>query len=287
MYLRALGASRDRTADLMSFRGTSLKSIQINRDSSESSFLHSASSTESPLERFFQLATEIKREIYDLHFAYDSLLKKHKACLRPTFTDPADSVTEVEALTASITTRMQGIQQRIGYLTGSFPDFPDRMIIIRNLRAALTEAFRDFSAKFRLEQQAFSASYGKSAQGKRSKKKTETEDFDLISLDFGTPGNEQMQTQIQQQRNDEAIEQIARRAEEIRDIFVELANIVAEQGTIVDRIDHCIATSLTNAAEAEKEVEKAAKYQGKSRMWICVVVLIVLILILLLLALSK
>jgi syntaxin 16 len=244
-------------------------------------------SQESPLERFFQLAAEVKQEIADLHTAYDSLLKKHKACLRPTFTDPADSVTEVETLTATINTRMQSVQHRIGYLSGPFGEFPDRMVILRNLRTALTEAFRDFSAQFRLEQQAFSASYGKSVQGKRSKKKAQPDDVDLISLDFGAPGNEQRQMQIQQQRNDEAIEQIARRAEEIRNIFMELANIVAEQGTVVDRIDHCIATSLVNATAAHEEVEQAAKYQGKSRMWLCVVVLIVVIVILFFLALNK
>jgi syntaxin 16 len=290
MYFRALGASRDRTADLMSFRGTSLKSIQVNRDTSDSSIFTSRSpgyaSQESPLERFFQLATEIKQEITELHVAYDSLLKKHKACLRPTFTDPADSVIEVEAQTATINARMQAVQQRIGYLSGAFSDAPDRRIILKNLRTALTDAFRDFSAKFKLEQQAFSASYGKAMQAKRGKKAAQDE-IDLLSLDFGTPGADQRQAQLQEQRNEEAIEQIARRAEDIRNIFVELADLVAEQGTIVDRIDHCIATSLVNATAAHEEVVQAAKYQGKSRMWICVVILVVLIGLLLLLALNK
>jgi syntaxin 16 len=290
MYLHALGASRDRTADLMSFRGTSLKSMQVNRDTSENSLFVSHSATfgsqESPLERFFQLATEIKQEIAELHIAYDSLLKKHKACLRPTFTDPADSVIEVEALTATINARMQTVQQRIGYLSGGFSDSPDRQVVLNNLKAALTDIFRDFSAKFKLEQQAFSASYGKAAQKKRGKKAAQ-DDIDLLSLDFGTAGANQRQLQLQQQRNDEAIEQIAKRAEDIRNIFVELANLVAEQGTVVDRIDHCIATSLVNATVAHEEVVQAAKYQGKSRMWICVVVLVVLIGLLLLLALNK
>jgi chromosome segregation ATPase len=274
----------------MSFRGTSLKRIQPNRDISDGSLALSRSPTfgsqESPLERFFQLASEIKQEIADLHVSYDALLKKHKACLRPTFTDPADSVTEVETATASINMRMQTIQQRIGYLAASFPGYPDRAAIIKNLRAALTEAFRDFSAKFKLEQQAFSASYGKSAAAKRGKKK-QADDVDLLALDFGATGGQQRQAQLQQQQNEEAIEQIARRAEEIRNIFMELANLVAEQGAIVDRIDHCIAESLANTTVAHEEVVQAAKYQGKSRMWICVVLLFVLIVILFLLALNK
>jgi phospholipase/lecithinase/hemolysin len=286
MYLHALGASRDRTADLMSFRGASLKSIRPNRDISDGSLALSQSppfgSQESPLERFFQLAGEIKHEIANLHVLYDALLKKHKACLRPTFTDPADSINEVEAATASINMRMQTVQRQIGLLAPAFPDYPDRGAIVRNLRAAVTEAFRDFSAKFRLEQQAFSASYGRSAEAKRSKKKADEDD--LLAIDFGAPGGQQRQAQFQQQRNEEAIEQMARRAAEIRNIFVELANLVAEQGAIVDRIDHCIAESLANATVAHEEVVQAAKYQGKSRMWICVVLLFVLVVILFLLA---
>jgi hypothetical protein len=287
MYLHALGASRDRTGDLMSFRGTTLRSVPLNQDTSDGSLLLGrslAASQESPLEHFFQLAAEIKREIAALHTAFDALLKKHKACLRPTFTDAADSVSEVESMAASINARMQGIQQRIGFLASPFHDFPDREIIIRNLRVALSDAYRDFSGKFRLEQQAFSASYGRSAAAKHSKT-SQADEIDLI--DFGSGGREQRQLQLQRQRNEEAIEQIAKQAEDIRNIFVELATIVAEQGTVVDRIDHCILQSLENATVAHEEVVKAAKYQGKSRMWICVVLLFVLIVILVLLGWNK
>jgi t-SNARE complex subunit (syntaxin) len=287
MYLQSLGTSRDRTADLMSFRGIPLKNMPFNRDPSDSAHLLSRSgSQESPLERFFQFSSQIKREISDLHVAYESLLKKHKSCFRPTFADTDDWMTEVEALTASINLRMQSVQQRIGYLPNHFSGSADQQTIAGNVRTALTEAFRDFSAIFRLEQQAFSTSYEKSKRGKRSKKKTQ-EDVDLMQFDFGTRGDEQRQAQMEQLRNDEAIEQISRRAEEILHIFMELANLVAEQGTIVDRIDHCIETSLDNATAAHEEVVQAAKYQGKSRMWICVVVLVVVIVILFLLALNK
>jgi syntaxin 16 len=277
MYLRVLGASRDRTADLMSFRGVSLKVMCPNRETSDSSLRRSFSDLqESPLERGFQLSSDIRREIADLHVAYDNLLKKHRECMRPTFSDASDTVTEINNLSTLINAKLQTISQRISSLVLPIGALPDHSLIIANLRTALADAYRDFAAKFRLEQQAFSAAFEKKTFGKR-RKQPATDDFDLMSLNFGTPGNEQRVAQLQQQRNEEEIELIVRRAEEIRNIFADLATIIDEQGTLVDRIDFCITKTLDNAVEAHREVEQAAAYQQKSRMWICVVVLVILI----------
>ena len=288
MYLPSSGASRDRTADLMSFRGTSLKTMQPNRDTSDSSLLLNRDNLyddpESPLERFFQLAVVVKRDISDLNTAYDTLLKKHKECLRPTFTDSLDTLSEINALTVSMNSKMEDIQRKIGYFTTPDNEFPDRVKILANLRQMLNDSFREFAVKFKLEQQTFSATLGK--KGKQRKKKARNEvDFD--SLNFGTQGQEMRMMQVQRQREEQEIEQIAQRAEEIRNILVELHNLIVSQGALVDRIDYCISQSLTNAMEAERELRTAASYQQKSRMWVCAGILAVLILILFVMALSK
>jgi syntaxin 16 len=243
-------------------------------------------SSESALERFFQLSGEIKQEIADLHSAYDTLLKKHKECLRPTFSDSADSMTEVSSLTASINARMHSLSQRINCINYPDPSLQDRAKILTNLRTALTESYNEFSTKYKIEQQAFSASFGKTPHMRRESRKRQ-EEVELSSLNFGPPANEQRQLQMRNQRNEEEIQQIARRAEEIRNIFVDLATMVRDQGTIIDRIDFCITESLANAVEAHSEVQKAARYQKKSRLWICVVVLVIVIAILFLMALAK
>jgi cobalamin biosynthesis Mg chelatase CobN len=243
----------------MSFRGLSVQPTRTSRFAfnSPSSLLDSE---DSPLDRYFQLSTEIKRGLTDFHTAFDSLRKKHKACLRPTFTDTADSIIEIESLTSGINTRMQTVQSHIDFRTAPSDFSADRAAIIRNLKSAVTENFRDFSTKFGLEQQSFSATFSKSAAAKDTKRRT-NDDFDFFS------GSDQRRLELERQRNQEEIDQIAHRAEDIRDI--------------------CIGQSLENAAAAHQEVEQAASYQRKSRMWICVVILIVLILLLLLVALCK
>ena len=289
MYLPSSGASRDRTADLMSFRGTSLKTMQPNRDTSDSSLLLTRDNLyddpESPLERFFQLASVLKRDISDLHAAFDTLLKKHKECLRPTFTDSTDTLSEISSLTASMNAKMEDIQRKINYFTMPGCEYPDRVKILANIRQMLTESFREFSVKFKIEQQTFSATLGKKGQQRKKKAKNGV-DFD--SLNFGMQqGQETRMLQVQRQREEQEIEQIAQRAEEIRNLFVELHGLIVEQGALVERIDYCISESLTNAVEAEHQIQSAASYQQKSRMWVCAGILGVLILILFVMALSK
>lgn len=291
MYLPTSGASRDRTADMMSLRGSSLKNIEPNRETSETSLLLARANLydekESPLEPFFQLSSEIKRDISDLNATMDTLLKKHKECLRPTFTDSLDSLGEINALTASMNAKMQNIQLRLGYFTMRNDPTPDRIKILNNMKSMLTELYREFAVKFKLEQQTFSASLNRKDKSKSGRKKQAKDEVDFDSFNFGTEGTEQRILQVQRERNEQEIEQIARRAEEIRNIFMDLHNLIVEQGTVIDRIDFCINETLNNTMIAEEEVKKAAKHQKKSRMWLCAFILGILILILFLMGLSK
>jgi t-SNARE complex subunit (syntaxin) len=284
------GVFRDRTGDLLGFRGGLLRPIQVNRDTSDSSLLLSHDTLynppESPLQRFFGLATEINSDIIDLNNNFDTLMKRHKECLRPTFADSADSMVEVNALTESINLKINLVSQKITYLTYTNPEFPDRQKIVANLRTGLMDSYRDFTTKFKIEKQAFSATFGKRLRARESKRK-QPEMLDFASLNFGTPHDEQRQIQLRNQQNEEEVEQIARQAEDIRNIFADLATMIHDQGTIIDRIDCCIQETLSNALEAHGEIEKAAGYQQRSRLWICIVVLVVVIVLLFLMALAK
>jgi t-SNARE complex subunit (syntaxin) len=97
----------------------------------------------------------------------------------------------------------------------------------------------------------------------------------------------QQQAQIGRERTDQVIQDIARRSEVIRNLFADLAQIVADQGPLVDRIDVTLQMALANAQRAHDDVVPASQYQRRSRLWICIVILIVLIVNLFILALSK
>lgn len=292
MYLPTYGANRDRTSILMSYRGTKVMA-RSSRETNDTSRLLSSDlsdQSESPLEPFFHLSNEIKSELAQVNISLDTLLKKQHECLRPTFSDTSDSINEINTLTNSINNHLQTISQRINFITMPGNQYPDRAKILSNIRTALLDSYRDFSVKFKTAQQTFSASFDRHSRSKQKKNKKNNDkdtSFDFTAFNLGDQQSEMRQQMLQEERNNEEIEQIARRAEEIKNMFLDLSNLIVEQGTIIDRIDFCVTESLNNAVEAHKEVEKAAKYQSKSRMWICALILSVFVIVLIIMALLK
>ncbi len=86
--------------------------------------------------------------------------------------------------------------------------------------------------------------------------------------------------QIVNQR-DEEINKIAKSIEELAAIFKELAVLVIDQGTILDRIDYNMEQVLENTKEGLVQLHKAEDYQKSALPLKCIVALVVLIFIML------
>ncbi len=80
-------------------------------------------------------------------------------------------------------------------------------------------------------------------------------------------------------QRDEEIVRIAKSIEELAAIFKELAVLVIDQGTILDRIDFNMESAVDNAKEGIKQLEKAEEHQKNSMSVKCILVLVVLIII--------
>mmetsp|Transcript_18260 Transcript_18260/g.18329 ORF Transcript_18260/g.18329 Transcript_18260/m.18329 type:complete len:314 (+) Transcript_18260:266-1207(+) len=86
---------------------------------------------------------------------------------------------------------------------------------------------------------------------------------------------------------DEEITRIAKSVEDLAQIFKELAVLVIDQGTVLDRIDYNMEQAVDHAKEAIVQLEKAEEHQKSARSFRCIVVLIVLIAVMLLLFILK
>nr|ACO11581.1 Syntaxin-16 [Caligus rogercresseyi] len=64
---------------------------------------------------------------------------------------------------------------------------------------------------------------------------------------------------------------------ELNSLFIDLAAIVSEQGTMIDRIDFNIESTQFKVEDGLKEIEKAVKYQNKSRKMKCILFLSVIV----------
>ncbi len=81
-------------------------------------------------------------------------------------------------------------------------------------------------------------------------------------------------------QRDEEIVRIAKSIEELAAIFKELAVLVIDQGTILDRIDYNMESAVDQAKEGIKQLEKAEEHQKNSMSVKCIIGLVVLIIIL-------
>jgi len=82
-------------------------------------------------------------------------------------------------------------------------------------------------------------------------------------------------------QRDEEITKIAKSIEELAAIFKELAVLVIDQGTILDRIDFNMETAVEHAKEGIVQLQKAEDHQKNALPFRCIVLLVVLIAIML------
>jgi len=80
---------------------------------------------------------------------------------------------------------------------------------------------------------------------------------------------------------DQEISKIAKSIEELAAIFKELAVLVIDQGTILDRIDYNVEAAVEHAKEGNVQLVKAETNQKNALPLRCVIVLVVLIFIML------
>jgi len=86
---------------------------------------------------------------------------------------------------------------------------------------------------------------------------------------------------------DEEINNIVKSIEELSAIFKELAVLVIDQGTILDRIDFNMEQVVEHTKEGVEQLEKAEKYQKSARSMKCIFCLIFMICIMFIVLILK
>lgn len=86
---------------------------------------------------------------------------------------------------------------------------------------------------------------------------------------------------------DEEIQKIAKSIEELSSIFKELAVLVIDQGTILDRIDFNMEQVVEHTKEGIKQLEKAEEHQKSARPVKCIACLLIAIAVMLTILILK
>ncbi|XP_072948097.1 syntaxin-16 [Epargyreus clarus] len=82
---------------------------------------------------------------------------------------------------------------------------------------------------------------------------------------------------------EEEVNKIVRSIVDLNDVFKDLAHMVHEQGTVLDRIDYNIEQTQVQVQEGYKQLQKAERYQRTNRKMHCILVLGITIVVLVIL----
>jgi syntaxin 16 len=157
-----------------------------------------------------------------------------------------------------------------------------------NIQRSMAIQLQTLSMDFRKKQKAFMARVKAQKQGGDST-------FDFLAQNDTEPdmgfNDDQLAAvdlaEVVVEDRDQEIVQIARSIEELSTIFKELAVLVIDQGTILDRIDYNMEQVVERTKQGMKELVQAEKHQKSSRPLKCIALLIVLICIMIAILVEK
>ena len=204
---------------------------------------------------------------------------------------------EIDILTKSITIKFQESEKILKRIlaTGSKPGNTDERVR-RNIQRSLATRLQELSGDFRRTQRNYLTKLQK------KKKETEGEGFgggssgnndDGLGTEDIDPGFSDYQQEMIRanvddiDQRDAEIMEIAKSIEDLAIVFKELAVLVIDQGTILDRIDYNMEVAVDRVDEGVVQLEKARKYQKASRPIKCIMFLVLVIVILIIMLIVK
>ncbi|XP_030831503.1 syntaxin-16 [Strongylocentrotus purpuratus] len=234
--------------------------------------------------------TRIQQKVKELSSLHDKYLN------RPTLDDNMEEEHAIEIATQEITQMFHRCQRSIQSITAKarLSSRQERKVT-QNIVNSLAGSLQDLSITFRKSQSA----YLKRLKGREERSKEffesninlnsssaimiEEDVEDDLLYDRGFT-DDQMQaveenTQVIEQREKE-VSHIVQSISDLNEIFRDLANMVVEQGTVLDRIDYNIEKSTVKVEEGLKQLQKAEKYQKKNRKMLVIVILFIIVIIL-------
>jgi syntaxin 16 len=155
-------------------------------------------------------------------------------------------------------------------------------LVRENAQRALAQALQESSKLFRKQQKSFVATLEKRDGGPQWLE-VGGEDSNEPIDDFGFTDTQLIELEERERDVDERstqITKIAKSVTELNSIFKELAVLVIDQGTVLDRIDYNLEQVSVKTQEATRQLEKADRAQRSGRAMKCIMALIIGIFIL-------
>jgi syntaxin 16 len=233
----------------------------------------------------------VKSILQEIQQKMDDLQSLHASRVGSVFgRDLDDMESRIEAMTREITDRFrtaERILQKVGAATRRAGG--EEAAIGANVQRNLAKQLQELSVSFRTSQRKYLAEVQAQKSGVMTGDKFAGIDLSTDEGNFFTTQQVQVVDDLQEaiQSRDKEISKIAQSIEELGTIFKELAVLVIDQGTILDRIDYNMEAVVEHTKTGIKQLERAEKAQKNARPMKCIVCLVTTICILLVILVLK
>jgi syntaxin 16 len=154
----------------------------------------------------------------------------------------------------------------------------DEKEVIVNIQRALATQLTKVSQDFKSSQKSYMNEIRKRKAGPSLFSDSSTSATDILDAGFTEDQLLELEgIESQVETRSQEINKIAKSITELNSVFKELANLVVEQGTILDRIDYNMENVVKDTAKANQELVKAENYQKGSRVQKCILMLVAFI----------
>ena len=239
----------------------------------------------------------VNATIEDIQRLMSELASMHASRIGTVFGRDLDNMErQIERKTTEVTTLFRKAErylQKVGASTRQAGG--EESTVGANVQRSLAMQLQTLSSDFRQKQRKYLADVKAQKSGglveSEARFGIDLADDGTLQNDFSFGTTQQMSVvddlQSEIQSRDKEISQIAKSIEELGTIFKELAVLVIDQGTILDRIDYNMEAVVEHTKTGIQQLEKAEKSQKSARPMKCILCLITTIMILLLILVWK
>jgi len=243
--------------------------------------------------QWVEAAEDAREDLKTLKDKLAALTKAHHKRLLKVFGDDGSPDKDVEAMTRQCSALVRQCEQRIHQVKSrGAASSSDRDLEFRqNVQRGLATQLQHLSQQFRQQQKDYLSEIRGRQKGSLWDDSPATgggEAGKALDLGFNDMQLQEIESmEVNASQRNEEICQIAASISDLHTVFKELAVLVIDQGSVLDRIDYNIEQVVHDAKKANTELQKAEEHSKSNRAMKCIYVLVVINLVLIVILIVK